>query len=172
MTWLLVLYPPRWRRRYGDELRQLLGSQRFSLRTVVDLIAGAIDAWVAPQPIPMQPAAAGQKEGVTMLATMLKLGCSGSDVKVTRQDAFKSTAVMLGGTIVLTALWLTLRARLADRTYTDAFSAMTFLVPYLLSMPYTTLKGRSPLTQTIFIGGMILILTLILGTSGWIASKI
>jgi hypothetical protein len=172
MTWLLALYPPRWRRRYGDELRELLATQRFSPRTVVDLIAGAIDAWVAPQSIPMQPAAAGQKEGVTMLGTMLRLGCTGSAVKVTREDARKSAAVMLGGTLVLTALWMTLHVRLADRTWTNAFLAMAFLVPYLLSMRYTTLKGRSPRTQAIFIGGTILILMLILGASGWLASKI
>ncbi len=56
--------------------------------------------------------------------------------------------------------------------YVDAFSAMAFLVPYLFSLRYTSLKGRSPRTQSIFIGGMILILTLILGTAGWLASKI
>lgn len=33
-------------------------------------------------------------------------------------------------------------------------------------------KGRSLRTQSIFIGGMILVLTLILGTAGWLASKI
>lgn len=172
MTWLLVLYPPRWRRRYGDELRELLGTQRFSLRTIVDLIAGAIDAWTAPQPIPIQPAVAGQKEGATMLGTMLKLGCTGSAVKVTREDARKSAAVMLGGTLILTALWMTLHLRLGDRTYIDAFSAMAFLVPYLISMRYTTLKGRPANTQTIFIATMIILVTLILGGAGWVASKI
>jgi hypothetical protein len=67
---------------------------------------------------------------------------------------------------------MTLHVRLGDRTYVDAFSALAFLVPYLVSMRYTTLKGRAPATQTIFIGGMIVIVTLILGTAGWIASKI
>ena len=62
--------------------------------------------------------------------------------------------------------------RIGDRTYVDAFSAMVFLVPYLFSQRYTSLKGRSLRTQSIFIGGMILILVLILGTAGWIASKI
>lgn len=170
MTWLLALYPPRWRRRYGGELRALIGAQPFSFQTVVDLVAGAIDAWLEPQKIPMQPAPAGE-EGVTMIGTMMKLGCAGN-ARVAREDVRKSLAVTLGGTLLLTALWMALHVRLGDRTYVDAFSAMAFLVPYLFSMRYTSLKGRSLATQSIFIGGMILLLTLILGAAGWIASMI
>ncbi|HJQ40620.1 MAG TPA: hypothetical protein VKB93_26035 [Thermoanaerobaculia bacterium] len=166
MTWLLMLYPPRWRRRYGDELRALVGSQPFSLHTVIDLIAGAIDAWLEPQKIPMQT------EGGTMIRTMLKLGCAGSSQRVSREDAWKSAAVSLGGTLLLTAVWMAVHIRLGDRTYVDAFSAMAFLVPYLFSLRYTSLKGRSLRTQSIFIGGMILALTLILGTAGWVAARI
>lgn len=173
MTWLLALYPPRWRRRYGDELRALIDSQPFSLQAVIDLVAGAIDAWIEPQNIPMQSAPAG-KEGMTMIGTMMKLGCAEAHAgsQVTRKDARKSAAVMLGGTVLLTALWMALHIRLGNRTYVDAFSAMAFLVPYLFSMRYTSLKGRSLATQSIFIGGMILMLTLIFGVAGLIASKI
>jgi hypothetical protein len=167
MTWLLALYPPRWRRRYGDELRGLIDAQPFSLHAAIDLIAGAIDAWLDPQKIPTQ-----QNEGETMLGTMMKLGCQGSGVKVKRADNWKSAAVMLGGTLLLTALWMVLRARAGDRSFIDAFSSMAFLVPYLFSLPYTSLKGRSLATQSIFIGGMILILCVILGTAGWMAGQI
>jgi hypothetical protein len=170
MTWVLALYPPRWRRRYGDELRALLGSQPFSLNAVIDLIAGAIDAWLEPQKIPMQPDAG--PEGVTMIGTMMKLGCTRSGGRVTREDAWKSVAVNLGGTLFLTALWMLLPIRTGDRNYVNAFSVMAFLVPYLFSLRYTSLKGRSLRTQSIFIGGMILMLTLILGTAGWLSSKI
>jgi hypothetical protein len=170
MTWLLALYPPRWRRRYGDELRALVGAQPLSLHGVIDLIAGAIDAWIEPQNIPIQPEAT--EEGVTMIGTM-KLGCTGSAGRVSREDGWKSLAVNLGGTLLLTAIWMTMHIRrIGDRTYVDSFSAMAFLVPYLFSLHYTSLKGRSPRTQTIFIGGTILMLTLILGAAGWIASKI
>ena len=49
MTWLLKLYPPGWRRRYGDEFTQLIAAQSFSLATTIDVLAGAIDAWINPQ---------------------------------------------------------------------------------------------------------------------------
>ncbi|PYQ30570.1 MAG: hypothetical protein DMF56_07100 [Acidobacteria bacterium] len=170
MTWLLALYPPRWRRRYGDEVRALIDSQPFSLHAGIDLIAGAIDAWLEPQKIPVQPDA--KQEGVTMNGTMMKLGCAASGGRVTREDARKSLVVNLGGTLLLTAIWMTMHIRLGDRTYVDSFSAMAFLVPYLFSLRYTSLKGRSLRTQSIFIGGTILLLTLILGSAGWIASKL
>ena len=170
MTWVLALYPPRWRRRYGDELRELIGSQPFSLHAVIDLIAGAIDAWLEPQKIPLQPDE--RQEGVTMIGNVMKLSCAGSRAKVSREDAWKSAAVNIGGTLFLTVIWMWMHIRLGDRSSINAFSAMAFLVPYLFSLRYTELKGRSLATQSIFIGGMILILTLILGTAGWIASKI
>ncbi|HYK02850.1 MAG TPA: hypothetical protein VE974_13910 [Thermoanaerobaculia bacterium] len=59
---------------------------------------------------------------------------AGPNARITRQDVWKSLAVTLGGTLLLTALWIALHSRLRDRTYVDAFSAMAFLVPYLFSM--------------------------------------
>ena len=49
MTWLIKLYPPAWRRRYGRELSELIATQPASFGTAIDLIAGAIDAWLNPQ---------------------------------------------------------------------------------------------------------------------------
>jgi hypothetical protein len=49
MTWLIRLYPARWRERYGAELEQLVRDLRPSTSTViiaVDLVRGALDARV------------------------------------------------------------------------------------------------------------------------------
>ena len=153
MTWLLKLYPPGWRRRYGDELRALVESQPFSLSASIDLIAGAIDAWVEPQ------------QG----AKTMRFECAKA---VSREDARKAAAVNIAGTLVLTAIWMILHFRFGDHTWVDSFSALAFLVPYLFSLHYTSLKGRPLRTQAIFIGTMTMIVTLILGTAGWIASTI
>jgi hypothetical protein len=171
MIWLLALYPPRWRRRYGDEVRALLTSQRVSIHAVVDLIAGAIDAWLEPQRIHTpEPVSAGPQEGGTMIGTMVKLGCAGG--RVSREDAWKSLTVTIGGTLFLTLVWMMLRIRFGERTYLDGFSALAFLVPYLFSLRYSSLKGRSLATQSVFIGGMTLVLIVILGTAAWIASRL
>jgi hypothetical protein len=49
MKWLLLLYPARWRRRYGDEFLDLLEHQPLSPRVGLDILLGALDAWLRPQ---------------------------------------------------------------------------------------------------------------------------
>ncbi|MFC7380758.1 hypothetical protein [Sphaerisporangium rhizosphaerae] len=48
----LRLYPRLWRERYDEEVRDLLMTRRVGLRTVVDLCAGAMDAWAHRDLIP------------------------------------------------------------------------------------------------------------------------
>jgi hypothetical protein len=49
MKWLLRLYPTRWRRRYGDEFSALLENQPLTLKVALDILIGALDAWLRPQ---------------------------------------------------------------------------------------------------------------------------
>lgn len=45
MRWLIYLYPKTWRRRYGNELTDVLEQTDTSLKTIIDLLMGIIDAW-------------------------------------------------------------------------------------------------------------------------------
>jgi hypothetical protein len=49
LRWLLRLYPPSWRRRYGAEVAALLDEQRLSPLVCLDLVRGAFDARLRPQ---------------------------------------------------------------------------------------------------------------------------
>src|SRR4051812_41659200 len=102
MTWLLALYPPRWRRRYGAEFRALIGGQRISFGNVVDLIAGAIDAWIDPQVIPSARNEPQLEKGEVMITGQtLRFRCAGYRPGVTKDDQRKSIAVSIGGTLIL-----------------------------------------------------------------------
>jgi hypothetical protein len=167
---LLTLYPPRWRRRYGAELTELIAAQRFSIGAAVDLIAGAIDAWLNPR-----LAAAGTsdtKGDVSMIARMTQLKCAGHDPRISAGDTGRATAIMLGGTLALTLLWVWSVARFGENGYVTALSPMAFFLPTLLSMRYTSLKGRSTLVQTIFIGGFSLLLTTFFLLVAWMNGQI
>ena len=48
MRWLLRLYPRGWRRRYGAELRTVLEAEPPTLRGVLDVLLGALDAHLHP----------------------------------------------------------------------------------------------------------------------------
>jgi hypothetical protein len=43
------LYPARWQRRYGDEFLALLEHQPPSAQVWLDVVLGALDAWLRPQ---------------------------------------------------------------------------------------------------------------------------
>ena len=46
---LLRLYPPAWRARYGDEMQAVLEERPLGRRDRLDLLRGAIDAWLHPR---------------------------------------------------------------------------------------------------------------------------
>ena len=71
----LRLYPRRWRARYGDEMAALLQDRPPTSRDRMDLLRGAVDAWLhPPTPSLVPPIAALIAGGLwTMLATIVLL---------------------------------------------------------------------------------------------------
>lgn len=168
MTWLLKLYPPRWRRRYGKEFVALIASQRFSFVTVLDIIGGAIDAWTQPQPH-LAARAAAQSEGDTiMVAKLMRLRCAGHGAKPTTADGMKGAGVTLAGTIlsVLVATWM--HRQSVDPVYTQTLMSSGWLIAFVVSMPYTALKGWPGRTQAIFIGVLLTAVVSLLFGGAWI----
>jgi hypothetical protein len=88
VTWLIRLYPAAWRRRYGRELADLLAAQPASFRTAVDLVAGAVDAWLNPQSSTAVTAANAKGVGA-MVPKMLKLRAAGYGANVATTDDIK-----------------------------------------------------------------------------------
>ena len=58
LTRLVRLYPSSWRRRYEDEMRFLLDARPVRSRDAIDLLRGALDAWLHPPEPSRIPAAA------------------------------------------------------------------------------------------------------------------
>ncbi|HET7695286.1 MAG TPA: hypothetical protein VFK57_06220 [Vicinamibacterales bacterium] len=174
MTWLLALYPRRWRRRYGAEVAELLAGRRFSVRLAIDLAAGAIDVWLHPaQTLAAASAAASGKDETTMLNRILRFDCAGAyGPGVSKEDAWKAGLSMVVVTLALTAAWLPLRLSVGEHPVVDSIGMMPFFVGLVVSMRYTYLKGRSPAVQAVFIGGVTLALTLVFLAAGLIAARI
>jgi hypothetical protein len=169
VTWLLKLYPPRWRRRYGAELSELIAAQPFSIGAAADLIAGAIDAWLHPQ-LAASPSS-DAKGDLSMIAKMMQLKCAGYGPDITASDKRKGALTVLGGALVLTTLWLWAQWR-QENPYVLALAPMAYFFPLLLSLRYSALKGRSARAQTIFIGGVGVALTVFFVLVAWIGTKI
>lgn len=171
LTWLLKLYPPRWRRRYGREVEELVAERRFSIGAAADLIAGAIDAWLNPQ----LAVAAGRTEMKgkgPMIAIPMQLKCWSHGPEIGAADKAKSTSVMIGGTLFLALLYLWSVWTFGKNAYLLALSPMSYFLPMLISLRWTALKGRSNRTQFIFIGGFTAGLTAFFLLVGWIGQLI
>jgi hypothetical protein len=170
VTWLLRLYPPRWRRRYGEELAELVAAQPFSIGGALDLIAGAIDAWLHPHlAAPARPDVRGD---ATMIARMMRFECAGYGPNVTASDKLRSAAETIGGTLALSLLWLGTQWQFGRNEYAMALSPMAWFLPYLLGMRHTSLKGRSPRAQAILIVGSSTVLAAFLLVVGWVGARI
>lgn len=174
MTWLLGLYPPRWRQRYGREVAAMLAERRFSLRIAVDLVAGAIDVWLHPSvTLAAAPAADSHVEEKTMLNRIMRLDCRGAfGPNLAKADQWKASLVMIGCCVVLTAAWMAAHFRFDDNPYVDSLAVMPSMVGMLASMRYTYLKERSNSVQAVFIGGFSLLLCAFFIAAGWIASRL
>jgi hypothetical protein len=167
VTWLIRLYPPAWRRRYGRELAELLAAQPMSFRTAVDLVAGAVDAWLNPQSSTTVTTTDAKGAGA-MLPKMLQLKSGGYGPDLTVSDSLKAAAVTIGGTLAVVGV-LTWAIKLYGKNpYFESLLAMGWLVPFLFSQHYTYLKGRPARVQAVLIGGpTVIVLAIALG-SAWI----
>ena len=175
MTWLLRLYPSPWRRRYGGEVAAMLAGRSFSLRTAVDLIAGAIDVWLHPAATLAAASAAdpARKMEKTMLNKILRLDCAGAyGPNLDKADSIRAGSVMIGTTLVLTGVWMGAHILYPDNPYIDAVGIMPFFVGILASMRYTYLKGRPNSVQAVFIVGITLVMSLFFLLVGWLNARI
>jgi hypothetical protein len=156
---LIRLYPRAWRQRYGDEMRELLASQKPSLRTFTDLVAGAIDARLNPQQLP-----GARPLGMEGAKTMVKaFPCATQGVTV--PDQWRAAAWMVGGSIALTAFGILLRMKIGPNALSEGLMYAAFPAALMLSSECTYLKRYSPAARRVMsIGGAALVVLI-----NWIA---
>jgi len=82
---LVRLYPRAWRERYGEEFLAIAGPGHLSAQQVVDIISGAIDAWLSAEVRnAIRVAGPGRTPGGTM--TLRSIICSGNGARYTTRD--------------------------------------------------------------------------------------
>lgn len=168
MTWLLNLYPPRWRRRYGGEFRALIAPLPFSFGLAIDIIGGAIDAWTQPQSH-LSPRRTSHPEGDTiMLTKTMRLQCAGKGAKATTVDGVKGAAVILGGSLVTAAFSLWMGWRQVQHPYAMALMNNAWLFFFIVSMPYWLLTGWPARAKAVFIGALTSAVGAIVLASAWL----
>lgn len=153
---LMRLYPRVWRDRYADEMSAMLSGVPLTPASILDLVAGAIDARVAPQPVRGSHSAAPPEKEKAMFTNLMKRCAVGPNV--TPQDKWLGTTAMLVLSVVFAVLYVLASWKYRDNEYVDAWGIMAFPAAMLLTMPLTYLKGHSRTSQVVIVGGCLLFL--------------
>ena len=157
---LLRLYPRQWRRRYGEEMSALLATEKLSLRSVADLLAGAVDARLNPQlRSGMTP---DPHDGVKQM--MKQTMCNPAGISV--QDQWRSAGWMVGGSLVLTAISVLLKLQMGPNALSEGLIYSAFPASLMLSSECTYFKRYSPAARrTLSIGGALFIVAITWGAT-------
>lgn len=146
LPWLVRLYPPSWRRRYGDELAALLAEQALSPAAVFDLMGGALDAWVSPQPnLHLQ-----DDQGAPKMNTRW-ITCAKGGPPLTVRESLLGAGVVVVGSLVLSVASLLLRKAYGNVAAVEALHQSLFPALLLLSTSGLFLQRRSWRAQAVFV---------------------
>jgi hypothetical protein len=168
MTFLIRLYPRAWRARYGEELTALVANEAPTMRLVVDLVAGAIDARLNPQALPHRTASVLDEGGTTMRKMIAH--CYPSEISPAEQ--WKSAAWMLGGTVVLSVVYIALRRQFGETLVIDAFGTAVFPITVLFALRNTYFKPYSLAARTVMIVGLMAAVFLIALAAEFVGNRI
>lgn len=148
--WLLRCYPPSWRRRYGAELAAFLAEEPLSPAAVVDLLGGALDAWVSPQANVRSANAASEKGKTPMTARFLTCSsCHKNNLTV--RESLIGAGIVLLGSLVLSLALLGLRQAYGNAPAVEALKHSLFPATMVLTANALYLQRRSWRAQAVFI---------------------
>lgn len=158
---LLRLYPRAWRDRYGDEFLEMVGSEPLQLQQVIDIVSGAIDAWLSPDVRGATRATAQSTGGTTMAKTVSV--CEKNQVRYTVRDGLIGAAMIIAGSLLSVLLGTALKRNGYDGA-AESVMNMGWLVAMNLSMPLWLTKGQRLAPQLALTG----VTTGILLFLGWL----
>jgi hypothetical protein len=153
---LVRLYPPAWQARYGEEFVAVVGEGPLHAQQVVDIVSGAIDAWLSADVRRATAGGTSQHPGGHMFSFV----CTDSNVRYSTRDGWIAAGVL----ILVSGLFAV--AGIAARRNGAPVIAEVLRVEGLplaiaLSMPFWLLKGQSRKVQGAVIGFTVVFATLV-----------
>jgi hypothetical protein len=148
---LVRFYPRRWRERYGDEFVEVVGEKKLSAQQAIDILAGAVDAWISPSVrASVRSSAAGSGSGGAAMIQELRMKCATSTPRYTTKDALISAGVLIATTFVLVALGAAAN-RQGYHTLGEVLKGVAFPASMMISMPFALLKGQPSRVQAFLV---------------------
>ena len=148
---LLRLYPRAWRARYGEEFLETIGTGPLHAQQIIDIMSGAIDAWLSAEVRRTTMASRVSPNGgrPAMLKTLM--ACDRKHMRYTTRDSMIGAGVMLAASLLATTLAVALR-RGGFPVAGEVVLSVAFPGSLMLSMPFWLMKGQSRKAQTVVVG--------------------
>jgi hypothetical protein len=157
---LLRLYPRAWRERYGEEFLATVGDGPLHLQQVIDIVSGAIDAWLSAdvRSATTVPRVAPSRGGPMLLKSLVI--CDRTSHRYTTRDSLIGAGVMIAGTLAFSLLGIAAR-RDGWQATGEILLNLGFLGSFLLSMPFWLMKGQPWKAQVVMVGTTLAVLVVI-----------
>jgi hypothetical protein len=153
---LVRLYPRAWRERYAEEFLAMLGPNRLRLQQVIDILSGAIDAWLSADVRGATRVASAT--GGHLVKTIAI--CERNKQRYTARDGLIGAAIMLTASALFAFFGTALR-RSGFQVAGEMVLSMSFPVSCTLSMPFWLMKHQPWKAQAVIVGGTLAILAAI-----------
>lgn len=154
---LLRLYPRAWRERYGEEFLATIGPEALGLQQVIDMVSGAIDAWLSADVRRATAPASVARTGGLMNVKAL-IACDRKPARYTNRDALIGAGVMVAATLILTTLG-TIVTRRGWPSTGETILNLSYFAALMLSMPFWLMKGQPWKAQGVIMGVMVMLIT-------------
>jgi hypothetical protein len=157
---LVRLYPRAWRERYGEELDATVGDRELTLQETLDLVFGAIDAWLSREVRQATGVESAGPNGGGAMTLRAMLACERTGWRASKRDSLIGAAVMVGASALFAVLG-TVAGRSGWEAARDFLLAISFPASVTLSMPFWLMKGQSWRAQVAIVGVTLAILVAI-----------
>ena len=140
-----------------------VGDEALHLQQVIDIVAGAIDAWMSSEVRRAARRGASSKQrrtGEAVLTAALQATCGTTKLRFTKRDSLIGAGVMLAITLAGAVLGGIAR-RNGGELAGQMLLTLAFPSSLMFAMPFTFMKGQPRRAQVVLIGGTIGLLMLI-----------
>ena len=163
---LLRLYPRAWRERYGEEFLATIGPDTLGPQQVIDMVSGAIDAWLSADVRRATTPVSVTRTGGGLMNVRAFVACDRRRARYTTRDGLIGAGVMVGVNVILVILGIAAR-RSGWPATGEALVNLSFSVAFMLSMPFWLMKGQPWKAQGVILG----VTLMLLATAGYLAGR-
>jgi hypothetical protein len=162
---LLRLYPRAWRARYGDEFLATLGPGPLHPQQLIDIVSGAVDAWLSNDVSRTTAPSRGGAGGDRPLLFQALASCERSRMRYTTRDALRSAGIILVASALFSVAAIAARQSGAARAG-EILATFSFPAALTLSLPFWLMKGQPWKAQAAIVGGTWVLLAVVAWLGG------